>query len=74
MAELVVRYPTVSKKTDKPHPLWRYEYADHLGRKRKGTGTTSRKETVRAAPASQLNPNGMSGQATAMHKALSFNA
>ena len=27
-------------------------------------------ETVRAAPASQLNPNGISGQETEMHKAL----
>ena len=42
-------YQTVSKKTGKPHPLWRYEYYDHLGRKRKGTGTTSRKETEKIA-------------------------
>ena len=27
-------------------------------------------ETVRAAPASQLNPNGISAQETEMHKAL----
>jgi len=42
-------YRTTSKVTGKPHPLWRYEYYDHLGRKRKGTGTTSRKETENIA-------------------------
>jgi integrase len=42
-------YQTIAKLTGKPHPLWRYEFYDHLGRKRKGTGTTSRKETEKIA-------------------------
>ncbi len=36
-------------KNGKPHPRWRFQYRDWQGRKRKGTGTTSKTETERIA-------------------------
>ncbi len=42
-------FQTLSRKTGKPHPLWRFQYIDYLGRQRKATGTTSRKETEKIA-------------------------
>lgn len=42
-------YQTICKKTGKPHPLWRYQFRDYLGRKRTRTGTTSKKETHKLA-------------------------
>lgn len=37
------------RKDGKPHPLWRFQYTDHLGRQRKGTGAPSKMETERIA-------------------------
>ena len=42
-------YRTRSKKTGKPHPKWRYEYTDHTGRRRKGTGNLSKDDTSKLA-------------------------
>lgn len=42
-------YQSLSSKTGRAHPLWRYQYIDYLGCQRKGTGTTSRAETERIA-------------------------
>ena len=42
-------FQSISRKTGKPIALWRFQYIDHLGRQRKATGTTSRKETERIA-------------------------
>ncbi len=36
-------------KDGKPHPLWRFQYRDHRGRKVMRTGTTSRRETEKMA-------------------------
>jgi site-specific recombinase XerC len=36
-------------KDGKPHPRWKYRFSDHFGRLRKGTGTSSKKETIALA-------------------------
>lgn len=35
------------RKDGKPHPRWRFEYRDRFGRKRKGTGYTSKAQTLK---------------------------
>lgn len=52
-------YQTINKATGKPHPLWRYQYVDHLGRQRKGTGAATRKETERVAAQVQARQYGI---------------
>jgi len=36
-------------KNGRPHRLWRYWFTDWQGKRRYGTGTTSKTESVRAA-------------------------
>ena len=42
-------FRTIDEKTGKPHPRWRFQYRDYLGRKHMRTGTTSRRETEKIA-------------------------
>ena len=44
-------------KDGKLHPRWHFEYRDWQGHRRKGTGTTSKAETLRIAEAMQAREN-----------------
>ena len=44
-------------KDGKAHPRWRFQYTDHTGRKRTGTGTSSKADTIKQAERRQAYEN-----------------